>query len=91
MSHTADVDPVDGPRIANERLFSKTIEVEVDERAPDNAEEEAVFKILEAIGDEYIYAITATENIDEEGVLDEWEITPKEEEEMIKQKSKFEQ
>ena len=46
---------------------------------------------MEAIGDEYIYAITETENIDEEGVLDEREITPKEEEEMIKLKSKFEQ
>ena len=36
-------------------------------------------------------SITNTENIDEEGALDEKEITVEEEEEMIKQKSKFEQ
>ena len=92
ISHTADAKPVDGPSIKNnEHLFSKPIEVEIDESTPDTAEEEAAFKILEAIGDEYIYSITETENIDEEGALDEREITPKEEEEMIKLKSKFEQ
>ena len=53
--------PVNGPSIGkNEHLFSKPIEVEIDEGAPDTAEEEAAFKILEAIGDEYICSITDT-------------------------------
>ena len=92
ISQAADAKPVDGPSVGkNEHLFSKPIKVEIDEGSPDTAEEEAAFKILEAIGDEYIFSITDTENIDEEGALDEREITAQEEEEMIRQKSKFEQ
>jgi len=81
--------PPDRPR--TQQILSNPIEVEIDETSPENAEEEAAFQILKAIGDEYIFSITNTENIDEEGALDEKEITIEEEEEMIKQKSKFEQ
>ena len=87
MSHTTA--PVDGPR--TERVLSNTIEVHIDESAPENAEEEAAFRILEAIGDEYICSITETESLDDEGVLDERETTPQEEEELISQKTIFEQ
>ena len=59
---------VDGPRL--ERILSNTIEVQIDEVAPENAEEEAAFRILETIGDEYIYAITETGSLDDEGILD---------------------
>ena len=63
----------------------------IDETSPQHAEEEVAYLILEAIGTEYIYSITETEEmVDEEGGLDEHEPTVQEEEELIKQKSEFE-
>ena len=91
VSHTTT--PLNRPRTLNDdrQVLSKTIEVSIDETAPHDAEEEAAFRILEAIGDEYIYSITETdETLDDEGVLDKHEITLQEEEELIKQKSEFE-
>merc|ERR1712237_98766 len=47
-------------------------------------------EIFKCIGDEYIFAITDTEYLDDEGV-DEHEITQEEEKELINQKTELEQ
>merc|ERR1712030_282768 len=77
-----------GPR--TERTLSNTIEVDINEEDPDSAEAEAAHEIIKCIGDEYIYAITDTEYLDDEGV-DEHEVTQEEEKELISKKTKLEQ
>merc|ERR1712074_343181 len=77
-----------GPRTG--QMLSNTIEVDINEEDPDSAEVEAAHEIFKCIGDEYIYAITDTESLDDEGV-DEHEVTQEEEKELINQKTKLEQ
>ena len=77
-----------GPRI--KQTLSNTIEVEINEEDPDSAEAEMAHEIFKCIGDEYIFAITDTEYLDDEGV-DEHEVTQEEEKELINQKTELEQ
>ena len=73
-----------GPRIG--QMLSNIIEVDINEEDPESAEAEAAHEIFKCIGDEYIYAITDTESLDDEGV-DKHEVSQEEEKELISQKT----
>ena len=73
-----------------QHLLSAVIEVVIDENNPTRAEEEVAYRIIETIADEHIHQIFQ-EDVDEEGVVDETEISPEDEEKLIAEKTDLEQ